>query len=337
MPRRSAFVASSHTAPALRGGALFSGFAFCFVLLLGGSAAHAQQQCNSDADCPDGFGCDLPPSAGACDPSSGTCSSARIAPSQGECEPKALLCKADSDCPKGLTCALRSAGECDVAPAASGSAGQSAGAAPAEQPSCQEVLPSEGECVHELTPCTESSECSGGEVCTLLGTTSECSGSAGSPACAPGAQCEAPATPSEEHCTETQRFYCFPPPKGCSASEPCASGTRCVQLPDDASDHPPPGWEGLSALCLPEDWALVLEGRVALEGGSSEDTAESSSARDTAKSAQGAAGQGQDSIHVPEDDGCAIHAPGSGSGGGTWPPALALGLLALARRRRARR
>jgi hypothetical protein len=326
MPRRSAFV-------------FCLALASCFVLLLDSGAAHAQQ-CVRDADCPDGYGCDVPPTAGACDSSSGTCDDARIAPSPGQCEPKPLLCKVDSDCPAGLTCDVRSATECAVAPAAppNGSAGQSAGAAPAE-PACQQ-LPPEGECVHELTPCTKDSECNGGEVCTPLGTTSECSGSAATPTCAPGAQCEAPAAPPEEQCTETQRFFCFPPPKGCSASDPCASGTRCVQLPEDASDHPPPGWEGISALCLPEDWALVLEGRVEVEGGSSEDSAESSSGRGADKSAQGAAGSAPDLGNDSGDEdsgGCAVREPGSGSGGGTWPPALALGLLALARRRWARR
>jgi hypothetical protein len=312
------------------------GSVLCFGVLLGSGAAHAQQ-CLRDADCPDGYGCDLPPTAGTCDSSSGTCSDAKIAPSPGQCEPKPLLCTADSDCPKGLTCDLRSSNDCSVAAPPSGSAG---GAAPAEPATCED-LPSEGECVHALTPCTEDSECSGGEVCTPLGTTSDCSASAGSATCAPGAQCDPPAAPPEEQCTETQRFYCFPPPKGCSASEPCASGTRCVQLPDDASDHPPPGWEGLTALCLPEDWALVLEGRVHIEGGNSEDSgsAESSSARNDDKSAQGAAGSAPDlgnDSGQESSGGCAVRGPRTRSGG-MWPPVLALGLLALVLRRRTRR
>jgi MYXO-CTERM domain-containing protein len=193
--------------------------------------------------------------------------------------------------------------------------------------------PSEGECVLSLTECTKDAQCDAPEVCTALGVTSECSGSgSASPSCAPGSDCPAPPPPPEEQCTETTHSFCFPQRHDCSGGEKCPADTRCVKLPEDSLDHPPPGWEGVSALCLPEGWALVIEGRAETDGGGTDSSAEaSSSGRDTAKG-----GQANDVEHnVPEDDGCAVHTPGSGSGG-MWPPVfgLALGLLGLVRRRR---
>jgi hypothetical protein len=309
------------------------------------------QECSDDSDCGDGFECELGPSAGVsssdCDPESGSCDAAPAPepePRTGECEPAELRCQTDADCPSGARCSI-SDDDCDSSAPASGSdSGGQAGApapVPPEEIECEQA--SEGQCVFTLTECTQDSQCQGDDECTAFDSqTCEGGGSSATPTCV-GNNCPAPEPqpePEEDSCQVHTISYCFPPIVDCSDGEACPDATRCVELEEDIREDAPPAFQGASALCLPEAWALGLEGRIELDGGrssSAEDSA-TSAGRGQAKSdndlgddsaAKGSGDQG--------DDDCAVRAPGSRRSRALWP-LLGATLLGLGyRRRRARR
>jgi MYXO-CTERM domain-containing protein len=309
--------------------------------------AHARaQECTSDDDCDDGYECDLgpvatqdcaPAAAGVAD--AGACDSTP-SPRSGECEPRKMTCDTDADCVKGLTCLHRDGDVACASPPALPDGGVP------ETPDCGTPDPGPGECAYVLVECKKDSDCDDGLECSLVSKTSTCEGS-GSAGCMPGQQCPPPE--AMESCTETTHSYCFPPRVDCTSDDDCDDGARCVELPDDAKEDPPPGWEGADALCFPEAFALALEQRVDFEGGegsrSEDSSANSAGGGDSPAAGRGASGgakSGSDEdapakdndVVAPKedtkDDGCAVNAAGAG-GSRAW---ILLGVAALWLRRR---
>ena len=326
-------------------------WAWCAGLLAVGMSVAAPagvraQECSDDADCPAGFECDLYPSAGASEPDCAPGMSCDRAPApepelRGECEPAELHCKTDSDCPSGATCELRrndcgsasapdspgsdSGSDSDAAPiAGSGGAGGSGGASPEPKVPVEEECeqPSEGECVFTLTECDANSDCKGGDVCTAFGSEESCSQD--TPVCV-GNNCPEPEE-QEPSCESRTISYCFPEAVDCSDGQACSGAARCVELPEDIEDEAPPSWNGASALCLPEVWALAFEERIEIEGG----RGSSEAASDRANTSGGAKSSSDDDAAedggATEDDGCAVSDPGASGRGGAW---LLLGAAAL--------
>jgi hypothetical protein len=152
----------------------------------------------------------------------------------------------------------------------SGDAGCTIAEEPIEDPSC----------VYVLVECTDDSQCGRGLSCQALGSEGECnSSSAGTT------------------CTERTTSYCFPIRRDCETASDCEGTWRCAALPEYARQNPPPGWEGATALCLPEGIALYIEGRVEVETESSSDAdsagrgnAEASGADDDGAASRDASG-----------------------------------------------
>lgn len=300
------------------------------------------QACFSDDDCPDGTECDLPPQIGvACDPEGGSCDASVPERSPGDCEPAPLRCATDADCPSGLTCEHRD-GDCASAPDSppSGAAGGGADddAPPPEDEACEPVS-DEGVCVFEIEACDGDSECSGDDVCAEVGRTSECSAAS---SCAPGEECP---PPEQEVCVDTTISYCMPPRMDCDDGQTCASGMRCVELPEKIQEDAPPAWAGATALCLTEVWALAVEGRIDVEGDGRSASESGSISRDTAAGGQSESKstsddqpgdpEGAGASGASDDGGCAVSAPGAASRAMFAAfPALASVALVLARRRR---
>jgi hypothetical protein len=169
--------------------------------------------------------------------------------------------------------------------------------------SCEPVdpEPSESTCSYDPTSCETDADCErDGYVCIEGEGARECSGSGS--ACAAGEECP----PVEVECSEPEIIrYCFPGRVDCSDDGECAEGWRCVELPEDARDNPPPEWEGASQVCLPEGLARAIEGTIAL--GDSDFKAGSGSAE--ASGARGDALGEEDSAGAPAQDSAA-------SGGG---------------------
>jgi hypothetical protein len=313
----------------------------CGLALLWPLRAQAQE-CLQDSDCGEGFECDQPPSGASsrdCPPGAECEPVADPAPQVGECEAMELTCMADADCPSGATCEL-SNDDCDsvsqpAAPPDSGDDQQSSGAAggaapPQEAPErnddgCEPAT--EGQCVFTLVECTSNSQCTGADLCTALGTRRRCSGggvgsAATPPACA-GDGCPEPEprpapAPEEETCTETTVSYCFPRPVDCSDGDACGAGERCVELPEDVQEDAPAGWEGASALCLPEVWALAIEGRIEIEGGGSSGSDGASSGQATRGDSK-SKGESADGDEAQSADDCAVSAPGARGARASWP------------------
>jgi hypothetical protein len=322
------------------------------------------QDCIEDSDCAAGFECDNAPSVGSsadCPPGGKCAPLPEPTPQPGECEPMELTCRTDDDCPARARCELRN-NDCDSAsaPASGPDSGEDSGqqsdsaggAAPAEDralppPECEP--PTEGECVFTLVECESTSECDGGDVCTALARSGRCSGgdpgAAPTPSCvgngcpepAPAPEPEPEPEPQEPVCTEVTISYCFPPPVDCSGGAACDAGARCVPLPEDVQEDAPAGWEGASALCLPEVWALAIEGRIELDGGGSSSGEDGVAQEGRSNNDKGVAASddGYEGDASADDD-CAVSSPGADGSRTSWPLFGCAALALVYGRRRAR-
>jgi hypothetical protein len=303
--------------------------------LCGASVGQAQA-CETDADCPEGMGCDLAP-APAFDCRPGEPCDAGVATPTGECEPRPLSCQTDADCPEGLTCVEESGGD--------GSVGCTAPAPGTDgEVVCDEPAPSEPvrECAFDPVDCETDADCSApGFECLSVeeGGGVSCSGSA--PACAPGEDCP----PPEEECVEEPTItvsYCFPVRQDCVVDSECRGTWQCTDLPDGAQRGAPEGWEDATRVCLPEGLALALAGAADFDDG---DLGTRTTGADRADAFEqggavlpGATGGADANAGDGEGDGlCAITtASRAGSGRGAPAGLVLLAVAALWARRRAR-
>ena len=331
-------------------------------LTLAVPAGARAQECSEDADCAEGFECDLEASGAAsrpdCPPES-DCDPApepEPAPPRGECEPAELTCMSDSDCPGGAVC-VRRRSDCGSTDTDSGSdsgdsegsdaaptpgSGSGAGGSGGDDPAPDAKLPAaapeeecepatEGQCVYTLVECKADSDCEGGDLCTEFDGGGACSEE---PDCA-GDGC--PEDDEEPVCEQTTISWCFPKPVDCSDGQKCGDGTRCVVLPEDVNDDAPASWNGASALCLPELWALAFEERIEIDGGkgSSEAASDGKGVRsDSLGNSDDDAAEDDGTNAAAANDDCAVSAPGSDGAGGLWPPVFGAAALLLGVRMR---
>lgn len=303
---------------------LLAGSGAVLLLAMPRSAARAQQEqqqsCMQDADCGSDFRCeyrddeacvDRPGQPPDCTP-----------PQEGQCEPVPITCELDDDCPFPLRCeTTRTVEECSAAPASGSDAAAGAGGC-----TRMEVALDEPRCVFDLVACTQDTDCDADLPCQPIGRQEDCSSA--EPSCAPGEPC----AQQPPVCTERVLSYCFPRRNDCDDDGDCGAGWQCTELQQDAQEHPPPGWEGATRVCLPEGIALYLAGRVeaGASGGDSSDEAASGRADSASggSEAQGAAAASAD--EEPSTGGaCSAHRGVRAQGQSVDGRASAAALLAL--------
>lgn len=234
--------------------------------VLGVSASARAQECETDADCPLGQGCDLAPTAMIdCRPGV-PCDAGPQPEARGFCEAQEIECDASSDCPLGLSCVEQEGGDVDFGCTSPGGPGFDAGTSDCELPPPSEPR---AECAFEPPSCETDSDCSGGYACLTDSSGASCSTSG--PACIQGEECPEPVTVCDEPVTVS---YCFPARQDCASGADCDHAWLCTELPLDAQDNPPMGWEGATQICLPEGIALAVTEQIELgnsefSGGSS--------------------------------------------------------------------
>ncbi len=303
------------------------------LLACAGLATDVQaQQCRSDTDCEQGFGCRkddsasdcaVPPSLPGEDPKvPAGCGASPMQAEFGECEPLPIACEADADCPGGLAC-RKSDGDSEACAA-------SPGGDPAPECMADRPAPIEGRCVYVPVQCTSDRDCDASDACTDLEGESTCSSTPGV-ACT-GMNCPPPPEPV---CTRVERRYCFPRRVDCTTNAECGADRRCVALPEEIQEDAPEAWQGATRLCLEEGIALLVEGRIEASGSVSH---ESSAMRTTnGQPERAAVGDGTIPSRptLASDDDCAVAAPGSSpSGGAVWLAIHGLAFaLGIARRR----
>ncbi|MGD8863228.1 MAG: hypothetical protein PVI30_24655 [Myxococcales bacterium] len=309
-------------------------------LLLGicaivGALSHAQlaqaQACETDADCPEGMGCELAPVA-AFDCRPGVPCDAGAPEPTGECEPQPLDCETDADCPEGLTCEEQSgSGAVACAVPAPGTDGEVI---------CEEPEPTDPErqCAFERADCETDADCTApGFECLVVeeGGGVSCSGTGS--ACAPGEDCPPPEEQCEVAPTQTER-YCFPERRDCVVDSECAGTWRCTDLPEGAQRNPPAGWEGATRVCLPEGLALALTGQLEVGGSDSASVSSSADRAGAAAETKAAPAPAPGDGNGDGDGGglCALTTPSAAGAGRGAPAGIVLLALAALRVRRSR-
>lgn len=306
------------------------------LLACAGVAADVRaQQCRTDADCEQGFGCrkddsasdcSVPPSLPGEDPKVPPgCGAEPVAAEFGECEPLPIACEADADCPGGLTC-RKSDGDSE-------SCAASPGGDPAPDCTSADRAPIEGRCTYVPVECTSDRDCAAGDACIVLDGEATCSATPGAPCT--GGECPPPPEPT---CTRVERRYCFPVRVDCTTSADCSPDRRCVMLPEEIQEDAPAAWQGATRLCLEEGIALLVEGRIEAAGSVSHEASATQTARDAnGEQERPVAG---DSNAPPRtaassSDGCTVTSPGADPPrGAAWLVFSGLALaLGIARRR----
>lgn len=209
------------------------------------------QDCETDSDCgPDEY-CDIVSSGGVggCDPDVPECSTTPVVTVEGYCEPAPLTCTSDADCPGSLVCEFDSSGDCAVTIDVDGGV----------QTECQTTESDVGICSYVFVGCETDGDCSGGLICTDLPGAEDCMSTPG--VCDAQGNC----TGGDEICTPNTVKVCLPDPIDCSAGQPCPASTTCIDIPDDVREDAPAGWDR-AALCLPEDFQLLVDGRAGSTG-----------------------------------------------------------------------
>jgi hypothetical protein len=246
--------------------------------------------CVEDADCGEGYQCDLPPTAsGMSSGATDSGGSAKVAPPdasggmgaggagsevvrEGTCERAPKTCTTDADCDEYYVCefgdsveticvAGGSCSETDTAPV------EESGFCEAELIACSKnaECPSGTECVDgtctlDLTSCEEDSDCDSGYECLSsreqdCSSTPPCAGTGG--ACEPEIVCE----PSGDATS-----FCFPKAKACDTDDDCTGSWRCYDMEDE--EDAPEDWAGVDKGCLPPELVGAIEGyvQVTLDG-----------------------------------------------------------------------
>ncbi|MBN1607457.1 MAG: hypothetical protein JW940_12535 [Polyangiaceae bacterium] len=299
--------------------------------------------CLDDADCGDGYECDLPPTTSSA--SSGAMDSAgdaKLAPpdasgqtdagsvsagdgadsegvTEGTCERAPRRCTTDADCDEYHVCVGDVAtvcssdgacGEVDPGPRSGTCEGRPVSCSKSSDcPSGTQCV--DGTCTLDLASCEKDSECEAGYEC-LSPDVQECSVapcSSTDPTCEPEIVCE----PGDDALS-----FCFPKAKACAADDDCSAGWRCYDMEDE--EDAPEDWAGVDKGCLPPELVGVFEGYVQLTldgvvvGGSSE--ASDSSELGGSSDAKGTSDNSGD-LAAPSNDGSSVsgEADDNGSAG----------------------
>jgi MYXO-CTERM domain-containing protein len=201
---------------------LLSALSLAGATLTASSAAFALD-CKADADCGQGFFCELAPTVSTspgCAPGA-NCTTPEPAPAAattGTCQASPLSCASDADCPEYLTCA--SSGDYACA-APSCPAGQNCPA-----PDCTPPANAPKTCQVRSRTCQADADCYGNFQCVITQGGVACA----TPACPPGApdcpatDCPAPGTPAPS------QGYCEPKEITCAADSDCPTDWACVEF-----------------------------------------------------------------------------------------------------------
>ena len=132
---------------------------------------------------------------------------------------RAEECQKNEDCPKGFSCEVSmGVSSCDAAPPCAPGADCPA-PAPCDPPTETHTC--------EPASCAVDADCGDGMVC-FKETFTECSDSAGAPACGPGEECVMPAPPDEPSCREQAIALCVPRyVLPCEQDLDCGEGFSC--------------------------------------------------------------------------------------------------------------
>lgn len=314
-------------------------------MLLQAGAARAQA-CTTDADCPDRFSCEVVGQTGC---ATKACPEGQKCPEPEACEPSDIkqcrspACTKDADCPKDMVCFAQTSTECMTTPSCKPNEPCDASA----PPDCKDVTTRS--CVPRyVPPCTAASDCGDGFAC-VEGMQCGCSGGGatsrdGGMTTAQDASCTCAPT-GESNC-ELQRMTCR------RAAE-CPDGWSCEDDPNRAACHSAGGSgassgsagaatasadagsvtgcddAGTEKVCLPPYYAFARGGLGKGDGTSEQGT------NGGAPHASDAGSPGTNTHTSAKHDsgGCTVSASRAPSQ--IWP--LALALVVVARRKRARR
>lgn len=301
-----------------------------------GECERGGRTCTNDDEClPDHY-CAFDEVNVACPPDV-DCSDLESMSTTGRCEHEPYTCETDADCPEPTVC-----GE-------------------------------EGECTFELTVCETNADCDaryecisirgGGSDSASVDDSAEPPMSAGDPkasssASSPGestdsagasesadasreaAEAEAAAADAEASSSDPDEpdSICFPEASPCETDADCSDGWVCGEV-----DGAPPSWGDVEWSCLPPGIVAVFDGDIEVEGDGDRGTSSDESGELPQEDGEGAEEPiGEDDTDVVESlgtqggsegsEGCRVgSAPRTGGGLG-WV-AVALGLVALTRRR----
>ncbi len=324
--------------------------ALFFGLVLSVSSA-ASAECTSDADCADGYSCELIGGIACAD--APPCIPGEECVEPEPCEAEEVYaclfvppsCSSDADCEPGLVCETFDSFDCPV----------SSPPCPADA-ECPEPVDAEDDCVEEsesycvppyFASCATDADCGPGFAC-VADEICSCSGSAGSGSSGssggstdPVPSPDAPDQPQNKDgedcsCEPTGDFYCELIPVECVSDADCGEGLSCVTGPaDDVVCTATPDGEASCeepsetvSYCIPDGYEDYVEaglGGRGAEVASADDTA--SGGTDAPTSAQENSAAASDSDD--ESGGCSATGSGGGSG---W--LLALAMVGLVRRRR---
>lgn len=253
--------------------------------------------CETDADCEEGFMCEVvASSSGGCEPSpDGGCVDEPVSAELRRCVFAPLGCETDEDCAPGLTC-----GETEVSCAVP--AGVDGGTSDG---GCD--LPAERTCGWEPVQCSDDADCGPNEEC-VGEELQTCSVSS----CAPGEACE----PVETCEAEPTSLLCFPTQRACEGDSDCESGEVCFDLSSEDAELPSFWEQDLGTeFCLTEGIVLAIQGRARV-GGVGVSEGEDASGDSASK------GQGSESDDESAADGSPAKRAGgcSVTGGAASPP-----------------
>jgi MYXO-CTERM domain-containing protein len=207
--------------------------AAALTMLLLASAVSAQE-CQADADCGDGYRCELYSGGGAisCEvtPEGEEICEEFIPeePTSGYCVREPILCTSDADCGAGLKCHLPDVGVAPdeaAPPCAEGEECGSEDPAPGDDNNSGLVAP-QGYCGWAFVDCTADADCGEFGECVSVGG-SDCGGAAPFPDCADGEDCP---EPEPVDCGEpVELFACVPAEIDCETDDQCPTDWACVE------------------------------------------------------------------------------------------------------------
>jgi hypothetical protein len=203
--------------------------AAALTMLLLASAVSAQE-CQADADCNDGYRCEL--YGGDTAVCIGTpegeeiCEEGDPVEPVGYCVREPIPCTSDADCGAGLKCYLANEiDQDDAPPCVDGEDCESADPAPPEENNGELVAP-EGYCGWAFEECAANADCGEFGECVSVGG-SDCVEPAPSPGCAEGEDC---AEPEPVDCGEpVETFACVPAEIDCETDDQCPADWACVE------------------------------------------------------------------------------------------------------------